>query len=208
MSIEENEQKEDILPKHIQRMGFWGSLAVTVVITAYLISFAAGCVTVAPKELELTNILLFSLACLLFFGVPWHSLGLSLKKFGPLEFERKLEGQSVEHIKDISVLEEKLASLEAAIENNLGNNLQANVQELDINEGLKTLVIQFLSDFDEWAFSPLRIENWGSKQEGYEGLAGNTDLLRRVLRKLVAEGILETRVSKKGNTLYRIKNKQ
>lgn len=204
MPIEENEKKSEVLPRRIQSAGFWCSLIMSVAIIAYLASFAAGCVTVSPKDLELTNILLFSLACLLFFGVPWNSLGLSLKKFGPLEFERKLEGQSEEHIKDISALEEKLASLEAALENKLGSNLQNNVKELDTNEGFKALVVQFLSDFDEWAFSPLRIENWGSKQKGYEELAGKTDLLRRILRKLVAEGILETRVSKKGNTLYRI----
>lgn len=205
MLNDDQQNGQELLPKKIRTTGFWCSLGISAFIIAYIVGFAVGCVNVAPKDLGLISILLFSLASLLFFWVPWHSLGLSLKKFGPLEFDRKLEGQSVEHIENFSALEDKIEKLEKLLlSEGSENKHNSNVVSLTEAE-YKNLIIRFLMDFNEQPFSPLRIESWGAKQEGYKELGGQSDFLRRMLRKLVSEKMLETAISKKGNTLYKIR---
>ncbi len=206
MNEDNDVQEEELFPENIRKIGFWASLIFSVSLIAYYLAFIFHGATVSPKDLELSNLLLFSVASFLFFSIPWHKLGLSLKKFGPLEFERKLEGQSEEHIKNISELENKIAELEAAIAAS-GHQVQVSaIQPTPEEQEMRDLIVKFLTNFKQWSFSPSRMESWGAEQPGYSKLAGNPSLLRRLLRSLVSEGVLETRVSKKGNTLYRIKN--
>lgn len=204
---ENNDEQEELFPENIRKIGFWVSLIFSVTIIAYFLAFISHCVNTSPKDLELSNLLLFSAASFLFFSIPWHKLGLSLKKFGPLEFERKLEGQSEERIKDISALENKIAELEAAILAVSGHQIRVSAIHPTIEEQeMREFIVKFLNEFEQWSFSPSRMESWGAQQVGYSKLASNSSLLRRLLRSLVSEGVLETRISKKGNTLYRIKN--
>jgi hypothetical protein len=204
---ENNDDQEELFPKNTRKIGFWVSLIFSLAFITYYLAFVFHCVTTSPKDLELSNLLLFSSASFLFFAIPWHKLGLSLKKFGPLEFERKLEGQSEEHIKDISALENKIAELEAAIVASRPQIQVSAIQPTSEEKEIRALIVKFLTDFEQWSFSPSRIESWGAHSSpGYSKLADNSSLLRRLLRSLVSEGVLETRVSKKGNTLYRIKS--
>lgn len=198
-------KRDLLLPAHIQRLGFWFSVLGSLIVIAYLAAFASGHVAASPNDLGLGSILLFLLASVLFFSIPWAGMGLRLKKFGPLEFERKLEGQSEERIKDVAALEDRIRKLELAL-GNAASPLPVAGLALDPEEvELQELVVKFLTEFGEWAFSPLRIENWGASQPGYSGLSGQSERLRSTLRRLVAEGVLETRISRKGNTLYRIR---
>ncbi|USI27891.1 nuclease-related domain-containing protein [Alteromonas macleodii] len=74
------------------------------------------------------------------------------------------------------------------------------------SQSLRSLLIQFLRSHSKWAFSPLRIQKWGSKQTGYEKLAiFTTNDIRRELEALLAENVLVESTSKKGNRLFRIK---
>lgn len=77
------------------------------------------------------------------------------------------------------------------------------------SQSLRSLLIQFLRSYSKWAFSPLRIQNWGGKQAGYEKLAMfSTGDIRRELEVLLTENILVESTSKKGNRLFRIKLQQ
>lgn len=68
---------------------------------------------------------------------------------------------------------------------------------------IRDLLLIFFTDNDKIPYSPLRIRRWASQHEGFRLLKDiDPAVLRSILRKLVAEGVLETRVSKKGNTLY------
>lgn len=68
------------------------------------------------------------------------------------------------------------------------------------------LLVKFLSEFKQWAFSPLRIQKWGGEQFGYEPLSQlSTDEIRSMLERHEDTGLIETRKSKKGNTLYTVK---
>jgi hypothetical protein len=76
-----------------------------------------------------------------------------------------------------------------------------NVQDSGLREGL----IQFLSRYSQWSFSPLRIVNWGSRQEGFAFLAKHTSSeIQDELKAMVTAGQATTRTSKKGGTLYRL----
>lgn len=204
MAEEDIKEQNSFLPKSVHIAGSIISFIISILIIAYIVAFMFGCVKVPPKELDLTNLLLFSLTCFLFFAIPWNKLGLSLKKFGPIEFEKLLEGQSEENIINISELEDKIEALELKLLDVTGNHNVLNEITSDQPE-FETLITNFLKEFSEWSFSPLRMEHWGAKQPGYSELANNPKRLRSILRKLVAKGILETKISKKGNTLYRIK---
>lgn len=71
---------------------------------------------------------------------------------------------------------------------------------------LESLVIKFLSYFDKWYFSPLRIQKFGGRQRGFEELKGySTNEITRVLLKLLKERKIKTTKSKKGNPIYKIK---
>lgn len=206
MTDDHDDQEEELFPENIRKTGFWVSLVISLAIIIYYVAFIFQRVSPTPKDLGLSNLLLFSAGCFLFFAIPWHNLGLSLKKFGPLEFERKLEGQSEEHIKDISEIENKLAQLEAAMKASGGIETTAERQPTQDEKEMRDLIIKFLTEYERWTFSPRRMETWGAQIPGYSKLANNSSMLRRLLRSLVSEGVLETRVSKKGNTVYRIKS--
>ncbi len=204
MSNDTDEQQEELFPPKLRfaASAVFGILSLAIIV--YFAVYILGGVKASPKDLSLTSLLIFSLSCVLLFSVPWNKLGLSLKKFGPLEFEKKLEGQSNEHIQDISALEDKIAQLEKLLsQHNVMPEVAAETSE---EAQLRELIIRFLTEYEQYSFSPLRMENWGSKIKGYAKLKGDPQQFRRLLRKLVAEGELEIRVSEKGNTLYRIKS--
>jgi hypothetical protein len=183
-------------PHSKQRTTLFGvSLVALLLVAGFYVASLLGCTAYPPKDLGLSGIILFLMACVLLFGVDWDAMGLSLKKFGPLEFEQKLEGQSQEHVVAIAELEARLAKLEPDGAQPSGD---------DSTEDFDQLIINFLFEHRRWSFSPVRMEQWGADREGYDGLRNKPAVLRRSLRRLVAEGKLETRVSRKGNTLYTV----
>lgn len=74
------------------------------------------------------------------------------------------------------------------------------------DDSLRNVLLDFLKQYSRWAFSPLRIQKWGSKQAGFEKLdLYTTNEIRQTLVTLLNDGLLDERTSKKGNKLYRIK---
>ncbi len=73
-------------------------------------------------------------------------------------------------------------------------------------EDLAEMLRSFLKKYSKWAFSPLRIQKWGSRQAGFEKFAlYSTREIRQQLEDMLSDGILEERKSQNGNKLYRIK---
>lgn len=188
------------VPEPFRRRGLWGSLLFSGVLIVYYIAFIVGLVTASPRDLGLSNLLLFSLLCFVFFATPWDQLGRALRRFGPVEFERKLEGQSEERVREISALEDRIAALEA------GHSLAAVRAAVPKAESeVQKLLISYFREHDQQAVSPRALASWAARQDGYETLADSPDRLRRALRHLVVSGVLETRVGDEGQTLYRIR---
>ncbi len=156
----------------------------------------------SPSELGLTPIFLFSISALFVVWMPWQRLGLRITKLGGVEFQQVVAGQASEHAEDISNLEYRIQALE---ENIRKKDELADITERFQEPELKRLLLDFLTKQKGVPFSPVRILAWGAKQHGFSDLATyDYTFVRSTLQKMVAEGVLETRVSKKGNTLYRV----
>ena len=75
----------------------------------------------------------------------------------------------------------------------------------DLYTELESLVSRFLSAYNKWYFSPLRIQKWGSKQPGFSGLSQfDTFSIKAELESLHARGKVKTARSQKGNTIYKL----
>jgi len=160
----------------------------------------------SPKELQLSNLLIFSLSVLLFILVPWGKLGIRIRKIGSVEFDRVVSGQAKEHAEEFAELHARIKELEGKVR---GMNEVEAITVSIVTQDLRPLILKFLNDFQPNAYSPLRINKWGARQPGFEKLAGYSQgSIRTVLQGLVAEGKAVTRVSRLGNTLYKIADKE
>jgi hypothetical protein len=73
-------------------------------------------------------------------------------------------------------------------------------------ENLRPSLLNFLRRYSKWAFSPLRIQRWGSGQPGYEMLKlFTTKEIKQELEHLKGQGLLVEKTSKIGNRLYKAK---
>jgi hypothetical protein len=156
----------------------------------------------SPKELGLSGIFLFSVSSLFLVWVPWSKLGIRISKIGGIEFKEIVQEQASEHAEDLSYLEDRIEVLEARVRK---SDEMVGIVENFKEPELRSLLLEFLSKYKEWAFSPSRIRAWGSKQQGFSELSSyEHPFIRSTLQKMVSENSLETRISKKGNTLYRV----
>lgn len=186
-------------------------LAISVILFAmYLSNPVKG---LQPDELGLPSLIVFSTLAIIVFLIPWGDYGLRIKKFGPFEFEEILSMQAKEHTEELVALRERIQLLEnqrLSTESEANNKAsaegaQAELEKPDRLQELRKRLVDFLTEYDRYAFSPTRIRYWGSQQANFTDLRSfEVDEIRRTLQSMVASGDLETRVSKKGNTLYRV----
>ena len=156
----------------------------------------------SPNEIGITPIFIFSITILVAIWVPWQQLGVRITKIGGIEFQKIVAVQASEHAEELSYLQDRIEVLEKHV-----HRLDETTELLDYfaEPTLRELLLKFLTKYNKWAFSPTRIRSWGSKQQGFSELANHDyHFIRMTLQKMVSEGILETRISKKGNTLYRV----
>lgn len=86
------------------------------------------------------------------------------------------------------------------------NNLIPQANAPQTNDELENLILKFLTSFNRWYFSPLRIKNFGGRQTGFEQLSNyNTSDIKAVLLNLLAEEKLRTTNSRLGNPIYKIR---
>jgi hypothetical protein len=162
-----------------------------------------GCTSLEPSKLGLSNLIIFCILGLCAFLIPWHDYGLKLRKFGPFEFEQILTTQAKEHANEVGELRDRIKLLEERPNVDRATSIQSSPLQTGNNK-LHTLLLKFLEYYSVWAFSPSRIVSWGADQKGYEALGDyKSNVVRRELQGMVADGYIETRISKKGNTLYR-----
>ena len=155
----------------------------------------------SPKELGLSGVILFSVSALFLTWIPWSKLGIRISKIGGIEFKEIVQEQASEHAEELSYLEDRIEVLEAQIRKS--DDMVGFVESFKEPE-LRNLLLDFLIKCKKWAFSPSRIRAWGSKQQGFSALSSyESHFIRSTLQKMVSENSLETRISKKGNTLYR-----
>jgi hypothetical protein len=206
------EQPEEELGSTSSNFEIPGLLKLVVTLSSSVLIIVCVCLTykyieapeqyASPKDLGLNSIFLFSIVALFVIWIPWEKLGIRISKIGGIEFKEIVQEQASEHAEELSYLEDRIESLEAHIRNDDRiTELTENFQEPQ----LRVQLIEFLTKYNKWAFSPSRIKAWGSQQQGFSGLSAyEHPFLRSTLQKMVSEKLLETRISKKGSTLYRI----
>jgi hypothetical protein len=156
---------------------------------------------VAPSDLGLGFLILSGVALMLAVIAPWGTIGRIFSKLGPIEFARILETQTQEHAEAVSELRVRLDEVEEKARGITG--LEPITEHLAA-VALHPLLTKFLRQFAPTAFSPVRIQKWGSRQPGFEEFAKYTSSdIRIVLQKMVADGSVTTTISQLGNTLYR-----
>ncbi|CAH7008188.1 conserved hypothetical protein [Vibrio chagasii] len=156
----------------------------------------------SPKELSIGGIFIFSITALFVVWIPWGELGIRITKIGSVEFKDIVQGQASEHAEELSYLAIRIEFLEQKVKE---SDELACLFDPARETTLRPILLEFLTKYKKWAFSPSRIRVWGAKQQGFSSLSNyEHPLIRSTLQKLVSEGLLETRVSKKGNTLYRV----
>lgn len=145
-----------------------------------------------PEKFGLSSLLIFTLTLLLIVNLPWSKFGMRIKKIGMIELEEKVNGQAKNVSKDIADLQIIIDEIKTS------NGLIEEKTELE------DLLAKFLRCFKAWAFSPSRIRDWGSTKDGFYDLNNySLEEIKTGLRRLLAKDIISTRISKKGNTLYR-----
>lgn len=187
---------------------------------AFLYFFRHPDTDFTPDKLGIVNLLIFSLFGMVVFLIPWEDYGLRIKKFGPFEFGEllaaqatELATQTTEHVEDIELLRARIQTLENDFvgAERMGKAKPLGIRDTEIKqsrerqETLESRLLEFLRKWQRYGFSPLRIKKWGAKQQGFTDLSSHSTVeIRRALQSLVAKGELETAISQKGNTLYRL----
>lgn len=160
-----------------------------------------------PTKTDLIGFLFILLIAGAICALEWEKLPFRISKIGPIELSEVVSGQAHEHAIAFDELRKRIEKLEEVQRKLAAQNhpsIVAPPASPDPQE-LEGLLERFFARYDSWSFSPLRIAKWGSLQPGFEELGDyQLEQIRRVLQAMVAEGKLETRVSQKGNTLYRI----
>lgn len=205
--IPEQELGESTTPFEIPPTFKWGVAIVSFILIAfsayYFYSYLAFPTEfVPPKDLGLIPLVVFSVTAIFLVFAPWRKLGVRITKIGGIEFEQIVAVQASEHAEEIAYLQDRIEALETKIRKlDESTELSENFEEPKLREELE----HFLTKYQKWAFSPSRIRAWGSKQQGFSSLASyEHPFIRSTLQKMVSDGTLETRISRKGNTLYRI----
>jgi hypothetical protein len=184
---------------------FWFSVAAIVVLIVCAVLMGAYIRDpknfAAPSELQLGTLLLASFMTLLVTLVPWHKLGLRIRKVGAVEFERVVSTQAAAYAEDFAEMRVRIDELERQLR---GVDDISTISESFATPTLRPLVIKFLTDYQPTAYSVLRMREWGGRQPGFEKFKDyDLGMIRHVLQSLVAEGAVATRVSRLGNTLYK-----
>lgn len=156
---------------------------------------------VRPDELDLPLLIVTGALLTLAALTPWRALGLRISKVGFVEFQQVVEAQAKEHTEDFAEILARIEELEQKARGIGGTAaISEHVTEIDIYD----LLLKFLKEHSPTAYSPVRIQQWGARQAGYEKLGQYSQgAIRILLHKMVSQGVAATTVSKLGNTLFR-----
>jgi len=151
-----------------------------------------------PDKFGLPTTLVVLIVILIVINLPWDKMGFRVKKIGMIELENVVKTQARGNSKELADLQRQIDELKA--------KLPEKTEDLNTDSRLDDLVTKFLNQYSQWAFSALRIKKWGALQSGFEDLKKyETQEIRESLRRLLSKNIVVTRISKKGNTIYKIK---
>jgi len=177
-------------------------IAALSLIAAYLVS---GTTHLEPAKLDLVNLVIFCSLGLVLCLLPWEGYQVNVKKIGPFQFTKLLSAQAKERESELTEVWEAIEELKKARSPVAGKDEKTEVpfvsNEPEEASELEKLLGEFLEAYPTTAFSTTRIKSIEPKKfKDYK-----PPEMRRALRKMVASGDADTRVSRKtGNTLYKL----
>jgi hypothetical protein len=152
-----------------------------------------------PAKFDLISLIIFCFLGLAVCLLPWENYQVKIAKIGPFELREALSAQAQERELDIHELSKHIEKLEGAAP---GGDDEAPAAAAESNT-LLGLLKNFFKDNERYSFNASRI--WSRDPNNFGSF--ETSEIRRALRETVSEGAAETRVSQKGNTLYRAAKK-
>ena len=112
----------------------------------------------SPSDLDLSSIFLFAVSAFFIAWMPWHVLGVRITKIGGIEFKEIVAEQASEHAEEISYLQDRIEVLEV---NFRQLNGITGITESFKEPNLRKLLMNFLTKYKEWAFSPFENSSLG-----------------------------------------------
>ncbi|MFI1743204.1 hypothetical protein [Thalassobellus sediminis] len=199
ISFQDTELDEDLsfeLPESIRLIITIPAILVSLLIIGiYVYLIFCDPKYIDPEKFGFPAILITLILTIIIINLPWNKLGFRIKKIGMIELENVVKGQAQNNSKELADLQKQIDELKL--------KLSENQIELADENNSDEIVMKFLEKYSQWAFSALRIRKWGAKQSGFENLSNyQIEEIRESLRRLLSKRKVETRVSKKGNTLY------
>ncbi len=155
---------------------------------------------IEPSKFGLPEILLLSIALLTIINIPWTKLGVRIKRIGILELEKVVKTQANGNSQEFADLQEQIDILKKKIS-------PSSPSVADIENTLDEAILDFLRKYSNIAFSPLRIKNRGANEniDIFKSASTTTAKIRESLRRLLSQGKILSKVSKRGNTIFKIK---
>jgi hypothetical protein len=151
-----------------------------------------------PEKYGLPIILIPSIIILIVINMPWNKLGFRIKKIGIIELEQAVKIQAKDNSKELADLQSQIDKLK--------RKMEPTGIEIQSDNSLDILVKKFLGQYNQWAFSSSRIKEWGTIQNGFTEFKNyEIEDIQRSLRRLIFKKDVVTRMSRKGNTIYKIK---
>lgn len=201
MDANEDEESEFAIPGWFRLLlAALSGLFFTVLIVLYLAYLESPETLAPPSELGLPALMIFSGSFFLLVAVPWWKWGLSIQKIGPFEFTRALGRQQKDTNDSIVYLQKQIEELQQKYEGSEDHKMSQMVYGPEIENAISRYFLKYPG-----AVSPRKLLSLVQKVEELQPLHGKDYLLvRSTLRELVTKGILETSVSRKGNTLYKL----
>jgi hypothetical protein len=189
------------VPASLRKAALWVIGTIFVLLSVLLVlNFVDTGEDKDPSKMEIVYLLVgFGIA----FGIcnlEWEKFQFRITKIGPVEFHNIVSAQAEERDAALNEVGQHIKKLEKQIRESA---LKANIPAPEMkssSEDLKKELAEFLMANSHAAYSPLRIRNMQHDKFAEYEVAD----IHRALREMVAEGTVTTRVSQKGNTLYRM----
>lgn len=151
-----------------------------------------------PSKFGFPSLLGILIIILIAINVPWKKFGFRVKKIGSVELEQVMGGQAEGNAQQLGDLQAKIDELDDRLEHN---------SRMSVDGSIEDLVLSFLIKNERKAFSSTRIKTLIEEDESSDySISKPLELkkIRESLRRLLNKEKVITKVSEKGNTLYKI----
>ena len=126
------------------------SLLILSVLLIYIYLILCDPDYIDPDKYGLPSVLIFSTTILFATNIPWHKLGLRIKKIGMIELEQVVKGQAKNNSNELADLQKQIDELKKL---QIKETVIDAGTDFSIDNPLDQLIVKFLQQYNQWAFS-------------------------------------------------------